>query len=224
MDLTDRHLSAGSYTLVLATFDDQSGLLPIVDGYAHLPSTLGAMDAAGGFLDGDFGDFVLQITHSGPTFMRGDFNMSGNVDTADIDLLAANDGSSDPKFDLDGNGTAEFKYSPSGLNSDSDILIREIIATEYGDTDLDGRVSLIDLDTLGQHFGGSGGWADADFSGDGDVTLIDLDYLGQQFGFVASASVAAVPEPDFAFVMVFAATAFMVQVRRARVANRLLPT
>ncbi len=89
------------------------------------------------------------------------------------------------------------RTTPVELSSDSDILIRQILDTEYGDTDLDGRVSLIDLDTLGQNFGQPGGWARADFSGDGEVTLIDLDILGQKFGFDNSAATAAaVPEPD----------------------------
>jgi arylsulfatase A-like enzyme len=51
-----------------------------------------------------------------------------------------------------------------------------------GDVNLDGEVSLLDLDLLGQNYGSAGGWAQGDFNGDGIVSLIDLDVLGQNYG------------------------------------------
>ena len=47
-----------------------------------------------------------------------------------------------------------------------------------GDSDEDGSVQLLDLDTLGQNFGLAGDWTDGDFTGDGQVQLLDLDLLG----------------------------------------------
>ena len=105
--------------------------------------------------------------------------------------MAANAGSDNPLFDLNGDGVATFAFSPSGVSSDSDYLIRTILGTEYGDATLDGRVSLLDLDTLGQNFDQAGTWAQGDFSGNGNVSLLDLDILGQLFGFEAGASIAA---------------------------------
>lgn len=72
-----------------------------------------------------------------------------------------------------------------------------------GDANLDGTVSLADLDILGQNFGGPGGWGDGDFNADGNVTLADLDILGQNFGSSSTALsqdealayIGQVPEP-----------------------------
>lgn len=70
-----------------------------------------------------------------------------------------------------------------------------------GDANLDGQVSLADLDVLGQNFGGPGEWTEGDFNGDGNVTLADLDILGQNFGSgpltqaEALAYIGVVPEP-----------------------------
>lgn len=71
-----------------------------------------------------------------------------------------------------------------------------------GDANLDGQVSLADLDILGQNFGSAGGWTDGDFNSDGQVTLSDLDILGQNFGAgtpgqaEALAYTGQVPEPS----------------------------
>ncbi len=141
-------------------------------------------------LDGDLnGEIVGRISF---TATPGDFDLNGVLDEVDIDLLAAADrnGVTAPIFDLNGDCNVTFDYSPSGINSDSDELIRNVLGTEYGDANLSTNVSLLDLDALGQNFGGTGGWGQGDFSGDGQVSLIDLDILGQKFGFVSPPSIA----------------------------------
>ncbi len=67
-----------------------------------------------------------------------------------------------------------------------------------GDTNLDDKVSLLDLNALGAHFGTNTGWAGGDFNGDGTVSLIDLNLLGANFGqavTLAPQASPAVPEP-----------------------------
>lgn len=58
-----------------------------------------------------------------------------------------------------------------------------ISATVGGDANLDGQVSLLDLDILGQHFLHLGSWTTGDFTGDGTVSILDLDVLGLNYGY-----------------------------------------
>ncbi len=130
--------------------------------------------------------------------LLGDFDNDGQWTATDLDLLAAADGTGDLFFDLDGNGLVEFTPSLSGVNSDSDYLIRTLLNTEYGDANLDRKVDVLDLDQLGQGFQGSGtGWLFGDFDGTGGApNVLDLDLLGQTFGFDNTLPPAvAVPEP-----------------------------
>lgn len=92
------------------------------------------------------------------------------------------------------------------------IMASAVVALP-GDANLDGVVSLLDLDRLGQHFGGNGDWQDGDFNLDGLVSLLDLDLLGQYFGqhvpgwgslFDGRAAVA-VPEPASAALLLLGA-------------------
>ena len=83
-----------------------------------------------------------------------------------------------------------------------------------GDSDGDGSVQLLDLDTLGQNFGLAGDWTDGDFTGDGQVHLLDL--LGQNFGMMVGGDgrVSSVPEPC-TFVLFYLSTMILfARVRR----------
>ena len=101
-----------------------------------------------------------------PLGKRGDFDGDGLVGTADIDALfaAVNAESHDPAFDLTSDGMVD--------RSDLDELILNILDTQYGDANLDGRVDADEgMQVLTNLGGGSGfGWADGDFDGDGRVT------------------------------------------------------
>ncbi len=78
-----------------------------------------------------------------------------------------------------------------------------IMATLYGDANLDGSVNLSDLGFLGDNYGTTSGatWAMGDFNYDGQVNLSDLGFLGDQYGghitgFVPTGPVGrAAPEP-----------------------------
>ncbi len=199
----DGLVSADWYTLVVAPFD--VNLVPDDAGYATLPDLLSQLDTFS-FNSAFSGDYTVQFVYDGG-FDPGDFNTDTMVDAADIDLLAANNGNTtNAVFDLDGDGIATFALN---VGSDSDQLVQNVLGTEYGDADLSKTVSLLDLDTVGQNFGLSGGWSQGNFSGDGEISLIDLDVLGRNFGFPSSdafqvSAAALVPEPAGVLAMLAA--------------------
>lgn len=119
----------------------------------------------------------------------GDTNLDGALADDDIDLMydAIDLGVTHERFNLDGAGTVDA--------ADATALIETVFATAFGDANLDRKVTLLDLNTLGAKFGQPGGWADGDFNGDDTVTLLDLNIIGANFGF-DGATAPAVPEPS----------------------------
>jgi hypothetical protein len=157
--------------------------------------------------------------------LAGDFDMDEDIDAADIDLLAANQGSVppiDPKFDLNSDDTADFVTNGNKDNplliSDSDEWIRGIVGSEYGDLNLDGAVNALDLSTLVGKLGTTGGWADGNVSGDSAVNSIDLSLLVSNLGYTnGGGSSTNVPEPStIALMLLAAATSAMAINRRSR--------
>ncbi len=125
--------------------------------------------------------------------VRGDLTGDGVVNVDDVNTLlhalGAEAGTAAVAGgDLDGDGAVG--------RSDLDTLLRDILATEYGDANLDGRVDLDDLTLLGTQYGQAvTGWAQGDFTGDGVVDLDDLTILGTHYGFAAQ-STASAPAPS----------------------------
>lgn len=70
----------------------------------------------------------------------------------------------------------------NGANNKDDVahLVETILATNFGDANLDGTVNSTDLNEVGIHWQqqACNGWADGDFTGDGAVTSLDLNELG----------------------------------------------
>ncbi|MEM6334548.1 MAG: M14 family zinc carboxypeptidase [Planctomycetota bacterium] len=117
---------------------------------------------------------------------QGDFNNDGEVDADDIDLLLANLG--DPAYDLTGNGVANA--------ADVTAMIEDILATAFGDANLDRAINTSDLAILAANFNQpTTSWAQADFNGDGIVNTADLAVLAANFDNGAPLTAAAVPEP-----------------------------
>jgi hypothetical protein len=155
--------------------------------YAWAPSY------AGGYritqFDANYGALTLEVLP--PLSERGDFDLDGDVDADDVDLLFANLGGGDSFYDLTDDGLVD--------QADVDewvfnvVPIGDDIGTVYADFNLDGAVDAGDLALLGAAFGqaGSFGWATGDATGDGAVDAGDLALLGGNFGTI----VHPVPEP-----------------------------
>ncbi|MEQ9459554.1 MAG: hypothetical protein RIG82_01200 [Phycisphaeraceae bacterium] len=139
--------------------------------------------SANGALGGAFGGWVLV---EGPS-LPGDFDNSGILDAADLDLLANEiinqPATPDPDFDLDNSGTLD----PADLT----FWITSLYGTLPGDTNLDFEVDLIDLSALASNFGSTAGWAGGNFNADTNVDLIDLSILATNFG----QTPPSIPEP-----------------------------
>jgi parallel beta-helix repeat protein len=163
-----------------------------------------------------------------------DFNSDGIVNHLDIDQLAwaAQNEPQNLVYDLNGDQEVAYSVSQSGtMHSDSDQLVRQLVdildangnklrnGTEYGDLDLDGDVSLGDLDRLVFNYrkGGQFRWADGNIdgsqqagtSGDPRITLSDLDLLVSHYRFEAAAAAAlAIPEPTASALFFWGVFAF----------------
>jgi hypothetical protein len=117
----------------------------------------------------------IEVSPDLPEAIPGDVNMDGLVDGYDIDAVfdAANAGSTDLKYDLDGSGTVD--------TADAEYLIYTILHSEYGDADLSGTADAGDYDYW--FFGLENGiqpdmsrWTVGDFDGSGTVDAGDYDY------------------------------------------------
>ncbi len=144
-----------------------------------------------GVREGSLGTFEVNIVQ------LADFDASGAVDAGDIDILVAEvaAGTNNPDCDLNGDGLV--------TDDDTDVLVCDILATQYGDANLDGRVAIEDLSKLAMNWNTyrDMGWADGDFTGDGGVTLEDLSVLANYWHFeetVAAESTGVASDAEIA--------------------------
>ena len=106
--------------------------------------------------------------------MLADIDSSGRIDATDIDLLSAaiQADSSEPQFDLNLDGQVDLK--------DKSFLIQDVLRTNFGDANLDGRFNSTDLVLIFQRgayeddLAFNSGWADGDWNGDGEFDSTDL--------------------------------------------------
>lgn len=93
----------------------------------------------------------------------GDFNLDGEVDASDIDMLGEvirQGGDPNPLYDLTNDGLVD--------GNDMDHLVRNILGTEYGDANLDQVVNSLDFaEWAHRRFQFDTGWAAGDFNYDG---------------------------------------------------------
>lgn len=112
------------------------------------------------------------FTTLGTAAIAGDINQDGLVDALDIDGLfsAISSSATDDRMDLNEDNVLDKR--------DVDYLVRSILGTNYGDTNLNGRIDTADLTRAIIHFTSAGGigmkWSDGDTDGDGDVDSGDL--------------------------------------------------
>jgi hypothetical protein len=124
--------------------------------------------------------------------LRSAIVLRGNVDgitgttAADIDfLLNARNQTATWVTDLDVNGVVD--------NTDVNLLIRHVLLTEYGDTNIDGRVDINDFAALVSAFNQPGGWAQGSFDGNGTVDIADFAVMVAQYNWVSTGIEPAYP-------------------------------
>ena len=218
-------------------FADTRAIVP-VSGLSNRTEAYVAIDQADvdptiGHGDGNF--FSTQLA-TGKAYTLGDTrgDLSGEtegqadytIDAVDIDYLLAHLDGSDARCDLNDDGLfigVSGNYVSS--NSDAAVLIQNILGTEFGDANLDGRVSFADFQALQANFRKLGTWEDGDFNGDGTVTFADFQLLQVNFGYEAATSnqltamsawLHAVPEPGSLTLTVFAALGLLLYSKHPR--------
>ncbi|MEO0587421.1 MAG: hypothetical protein AAF078_07265, partial [Planctomycetota bacterium] len=197
-----------NYVLVGSAFDDQrSGSAYLFDAATgNLVSKITAPNGrAGDFfglsvaisddtaLIGSLAGGAYLFSVDGSTRLLGDVDQDGDIDVADIDLLATylGTGNTADEGDLDYDGDVD--------SDDTEVLLSQL-GSLPGDADLDGTVDTPDLAILAGGFDQPAtSWADGDFTGDGWVGTPDLAVLAGFFGEgaapVGGVATPLVPEP-----------------------------
>ena len=108
----------------------------------------------------------------------GDLDGDQRVDINDVELLCSGirGFSAVPQLDLTGDGIVD--------NIDMEYLILQILGTQMGDANLDGRLDAADLNAVGVNWRDGDpdlGWARGDFSCNGVVDALDLNVLGRNW-------------------------------------------
>lgn len=109
--------------------------------------------------------------------LNGDVTQDGRLDATDIDAMYAAIASNetDSRFDLNQDSTVD--------QADVELLVTRDLATNFGDLNLDGRVSFADFLTLSQNFGKQdANYSDGDVDGNGEVGFSDFLLLSESFG------------------------------------------
>lgn len=158
-----------------------------------------------------------RLTFSGPDVQSDpcDFDMDGDCDVADIDLLMY-DGiaNNDLAYDLDGSGTVD--------TGDRNAWLIEADSLP-GDATLDGIVKSDDLNEVGVSWQrmDATSWSQGDFNGDGIVDSTDLNDVGVNWQstaatFAGAQPASAVPEPTGALTGLLAVLGLLAMRRRRR--------
>jgi hypothetical protein len=134
-------------------------------------------------------EVTVSIVVSPNTDIRGDFDHDGMLGVRDLDLLRdAIQGQLPGVYDLNGDGATDL--------ADWHVLVREVIGTNYGDANLDGRFDSSDLvlvfqqGTYEQPPNSDPGettvptsWAAGDWNADGQFSTADLIFAFQTGGY-----------------------------------------
>lgn len=136
--------------------------------------------------------WTLPMQFSFRPMIHGDFDGSGQLDAADIDLLSAAIGTAAPLLDINQDGETN--------EADRQLWIGDLANTFPGDANLDGSVKFGDFVTLASAFGMDGGWSSGDFDGNGVIAFADFVALSEHFG-SERVPASSVPEPAAHFLM-----------------------
>ena len=113
-------------------------------------------------------DITPQLAAAG--IPDGDVNGDGVTNAIDIDAVAAaiRLANTNTDYDIDGNGIVDL--------TDKNLLVREILGTDYGDANLDMQVDAADYEIWSQNqFETNVGWSGGDFDGDFQVDVSDFN-------------------------------------------------
>ena len=139
----------------------------------------------------------IQITGTGDVGILGDYDSSGELDAADLDLQAqAIAGRQNPpEYDLNDDGLVDFQ--------DRLVWVNDLKNTWIGDANLDNQFSSSDLVQAfvrGKYeTGDSAGWGDGDWNGDtlfGSSDMVAAFAAGGYEKGQKAAAASAVPEPS----------------------------
>ncbi|MCA9197101.1 MAG: hypothetical protein KDA87_06155 [Planctomycetales bacterium] len=155
----------------------------------------------------------------------GDFDKSGVLDVADINLLSQEviAGTNPTAFDLDNNNLVN--------QEDRRVWVEDLFGTYFGDSNLDGEFSSADFVTVftaGEYEDttpGNSTWGTGDWNGDGDFNSSDFVTAFTAGGYElgprpANAGVASVPEPATSSLIFCVAFALLGVVRKRTVSQR----
>jgi hypothetical protein len=150
-------------------------------------------------------------------FDKGDTNLDGTIDAADIDLLytAINDNLVEARFDLNDDGSVDA--------TDRDVWVNDIRKTYIGDANLDGVFDsgdLVDVFVAEEYDDGIAGnstWATGDWNGDKEFDSGDIVFAFQKEGYdmPPRTGATAVPEPSSLTMLLLAALCSL-RLRRAK--------
>ena len=117
---------------------------------------------------------------------RGNVNGDAVTDSTDIDYLYSQLGKTSGDtwlLDLNVDGAIN--------QADVDVLVKNLLFTAYGDTNLDRKVNFSDLLVLAKNYGAAGTWSGGDFDGTGVVDFGDLLLLAKNYNFGAGSPTSA---------------------------------
>lgn len=145
---------------------------------------------------------------------RGDLTHDNTTNAADINYLTHHLADQTWSNDINSDGIVD--------SADVTSLVKDILNTNRGDANLDGKVDFLDFQTLENNFDqpNRDGWQFADFNGDGMVDRADLAILFQNYGTpppdqFSAASPAVAPEPSAGLFLTFSIAAMLLK-RRPR--------
>ena len=145
---------------------------------SHVLGVMGGYDAYNGFEKIHDSQTWLRNTLVATDYVHcrseGDFSCNGVLDAADIDALAK-------QIRLGGNNLAFDLNQDSVVNMDDhQYMVEELLETNYGDANLDGKFNsgdLVQVFTFGEYnddISKNSTWEEGDFDGDGDFTSADF--------------------------------------------------
>jgi hypothetical protein len=150
-------------------------------------------------------------------FDKGDTNLDGTIDAADIDLLftAIRDDRVEAQFDINGDGSVD--------PADRDAWVEDVQNTYIGDANLDGEFNSGDFVVVfgkGEYeddVAGNSTWATGDWDGDAEFDSGDFVLAFSKGGYEMGPRTggAAVPEPS-SLAMLLIAGLFGLKLRRAK--------